>query len=266
MSSCGRFEKAGRITTAVILSFLFAVSASGDCRGDKDSQLLRNYDGTIGDTSHVRMTITVNDHQIKGVYCYASQLMNITLRGRIFDGSRFVIDAFDSSERSIGRFDGEFPAKDPRGKFGDSELQCEVMVGSWYARDRSSEKLPFYLTLESETGGTLENRYSVAGAADDKLIDRNAQRFWEAVKRGDKYTVGTLVKYPITIYTKKGYKKIRNAESLIRNYDVIFTPDYVDAISKAIPKNMFVRDQGIMLGAGEVWFGPDGKVITLNNF
>lgn len=266
MSSWGRFEKAGRITTAIILSLLFAVSASGDCRGDKDSQLLRNYDGIVGDTSHVRMTITVNDHQIKGVYCYASQLMNITLRGRIFDGSRFVIDAFDSSERSIGRFDGEFPTKDPRGKFGDSELQCEVMVGTWYAGGNSSETLPFYLTLESETGGTLENRYSAAGAADDGLVDRNARRFWEAVKRGDKQTVASLVKYPITIYTKKGYTKIRNAESLIRNYDVIFTPDYVDAISKAVPKNMFVRDQGIMLGSGEVWFGPDGKVITLNNF
>jgi hypothetical protein len=27
---------------------------------------------------------------------------------------------------------------------------------------------------------------------------------------------------------------------------------------------MFVRDQGIMLGNGEVWFGADGKVIALN--
>jgi len=266
MSSWGRIEKNARIAIAIILSLMFAISAFGDCRGDRDSHLLRNYDGTIGDNAHVRMTITVNDDAIRGEYCYASQLMNISLRGRVVDGSRFVIDAFDSSGRIIGRFDGEFPTKDPRGKFGDSELQCEVMVGTWSAGGNSFEKLPFYLTLESQTGGTLEHRYSVAGAADDKLIDRTAQRFWEAVKRGDKQTVASLVKYPITIYTKKGYKKIRNAGSLIRNYDVIFTPDYVDAISKAIPKNMFVRDQGIMLGAGEVWFGPDGKVITLNNF
>jgi len=43
------------------------------------------------------------------------------------------------------------------------------------------------------------------------------------------------------------------------------TPEFQKAIASAVPRNMFVRDLGIMLGGGEVWFGPDGDVIALNN-
>ena len=33
-----------------------------------------------------------------------------------------------------------------------------------------------------------------------------------------------------------------------------------------MPRNMFVRDEGAMLGGGSVWFGADGKVIAFGNF
>jgi len=58
---------------------------------------------------------------------------------------------------------------------------------------------------------------------------------------------------------------IRNSQELISQYDAIFTPAYRNLIADGIPHNMFVRDQGIMLGGGEAWFGPNGKVKALNN-
>lgn len=254
------------LTALFVVSLCFAASAFGVCEGDHGGSLLRNYDGTIGDRYHVRMTMTFSGNVITGMYCYASQLKSISLRGRIMDGSRFVMDEFDASNRMTGHFEGEFPEKDPRARFGDSKLQCEVMIGWWSGVGNASERIPFYLSLESATGGTFKSRYSVAGAADDGPVERNVERFWKAVQRGDKTTVAALVRYPITVHTAKGNRKIHNAEALVRNYDLVFTPRYVEAIAKAIPKYMFVRDEGIMLGSGEVWFGSDGRVITLNNF
>lgn len=254
------------LTALLAVSLCFAASVFGVCRGDHGGSLLRNYDGTIGDRYHVRMTMTVTGNVITGMYCYASQLKNISLRGRIIDGTRFEMDEFDASNSMTGHFEGEFPEKDPRARFGDSKLQCEVMVGWWSGAGKDDEKLPFYLAMESETGGSLESRYSVAGAADDGQVERHAERFWKAVLRGDKTTVASLVRYPITIHTAQGHRKMHNAEALVRNYDRVFTPRYTEAIAKAIPKYMFVRDEGVMLGTGEVWFGADGRVITLNTF
>jgi hypothetical protein len=92
-----------------------------------------------------------------------------------------------------------------------------------------------------------------------------AQHFWESVKLGNKNEVASLIAYPITVKLLKGSKRIRNAKEFLKYYDAIFTARFVQAISYATPRNMFARDQGIMLGNGEVWFGPHGKVITLNN-
>lgn len=247
----------------VVLTSVSSVFAI--CRGNIDSLLLRNYDGSIGDKYPVRMTIIINGDRINGVYCYASQLRSITLRGRIINSKGFEMDEFDDAGRLTGHFDGEFPEKDPRGRFGNSELQCEVMTGLWYRDGDISKYLPFYLTLESETSGTLQHRYTGAGADNDELIERNAARFCKAVKQGERKRVASLISYPLTVHIGKSYRKMQNAGVLIRNYDAIFTPSYIEAITKAIPKFMFVRDEGIMLGSGEVWFGPDGKVIAINN-
>jgi hypothetical protein len=254
-----------RIAALIVVASMYAATAFAFCGNGADSLLLRNYDGTIGDRYPVRMTIVISDNRIEGVYCYASQLKSIGLRGRIIDGRRFEMDEFDARGRLSGHFAGEFPEKDPRGKFGASKLQCEVMTGWWHGQGGESAKLPFYLALESETGGTLDHRYRAAGAENDALIERNAQRFCMAVKQGDKKTVASLIAYPLKVRIGKVYRRMPNAGTLIRNYDAIFTPAYVKAIAKSIPKFMFVRDQGIMLGSGEVWFGPDGKVIAVNN-
>lgn len=167
-------------------------SAMATCKGDTTGYpWLRNYDGMIADKYRVRVTLDIRDERIAGVYFYASQLRDIQLTGRITDGLKVFIDELDAGGTVAARFEGEFSETDPRGKFR-RKLQCEVMVGYW-SKVNSQEKLPFYLSLESEIGGTLKNLYAIAGAQDDELIHRNARRFWEAVKRDDKRTVASLI-------------------------------------------------------------------------
>jgi hypothetical protein len=256
-----------RLSVASILLIL-AVSAFAICTGDKDSidPSLRNYDGTIGDKYRIRATLAIIGNKIEGVYFYSTHLKDIHIKGMITDGTRITMDELDSKGNTTGRFEGNFPEYDPKGKFGSNKLRCEVIVGSWSSIGKPDIKLPFSLSLTSETGGTLKNLYSAAGAKNDDLIHRNAKRFCDAVKSGDKKTVASCIDYPIKVTLQKGKKTIGNSKELMDNYDLIFLPPYVEAISKAIPRNMFARDQGIMLGNGEVWFNADGKVIALNNF
>jgi hypothetical protein len=168
-------------------------------------------------------------------------------------------------EGKVGaRFVGQFVEQDPKGRFSGGKLACEVVVGTWQ-KTHSSQSLPVYLSSESITIGALNHRYEPAGAQDDELVHRNALRFWDAVKRGNKNVVAASVVFPIKVQIAGGRKTIGNAAQLLVHYDAVFTPSFRAAIAQAMPRNMFVRDQGIMLGNGSVWFNPEGKVIALNN-
>lgn len=231
---------------------------------DLETGWLWNYNGTIGDKYRVRLTLTRTHGEVSGVYFYSTQLKDIRVKGRIFDGGRIDLDELDTGGRVTARFEAEFPTEDPRGKLHGT-LHCEVIVGSWHKID-TAQTLPVYLSLADGTSGTLEHMYAVAGAQDDSLVNRRAFRFWQAVEMGDKATVASLIAYPIKVHVAGGVlKTIRSRNELMSQYDAIFSPAYRKAISDAMPRNMFARDQGIMLGRGEVWFDANGEVIALNN-
>jgi hypothetical protein len=56
---------------------------------------------------------------------------------------------------------------------------------------------------------------------------------------------------------------LRSAAELVKQYDAVITPATRKAILNDVPRYMFVRDEGVMLANGIVWFGSDGKVISL---
>jgi hypothetical protein len=161
-----------------------------------------------------------------------------------------------------GQFIGQFVEKDPRGIYGDSRLECDVMVGTWQKRG-SPQKRPFYLHAVDATTGSLSQRYAAAGASDSHLVEENARRFWEGVKRGDKTSVAQQIRYPIKVTMGKRLTTLRSAADFEKQYDTLITHRTREAILDDIPRYMFVREEGVMLANGIVWFGPDGKVITL---
>jgi hypothetical protein len=53
---------------------------------------------------------------------------------------------------------------------------------------------------------------------------------------------------------------VRSRKALIDRYDAIFTPEFQASILGSPPLDMFAKDEGVMLGAGQVRFGVDGRV------
>ncbi|HPU80622.1 hypothetical protein [Accumulibacter sp.] len=246
-----------------LLAFLLLpMLANGACTTN-DTQWLWNYSGSIGEKYRIGMTLVLAGSAVSGSYFYASQLADIRLRGRIAHGTDIVLDELDAADKVVARFVGRFLTSDPSGRYQGDKLECEIITGTWHKLD-ANEGLPVRLTLENGTAGSLANRYAVAGATDDERVHRQALRFWHAVKRADKPTVAALLAYPLNVVVAGSRKRINDAKELIGNYDAIFSPQMRAAIGNALPRNMFVRDQGIMLGNGEVWFGADGRVIALN--
>ena len=230
---------------------------------DRQTGWIWNYDGTIDEKTRVRVSLTAAQDQVDGVYFYVTQLKDIRLYGRIVNGKRVTLDELSPDGRVRARFEGEFAERDPRGKLKGA-LHCEVIVGSWDGMN-GKEKLPFALYLSNRAYGTLEHRYLVAGAQDDNLIHEKAYRFWNAVIKGDKRTVASLIRYPIKAQVAGRPETLRSPAEFLSEYDHIVSPQFKKAIAAAVPRNMFVRDIGVMLGDGEVWFGPDGDVIALND-
>jgi hypothetical protein len=247
-----------------LLAMMLSMGAQSSCIKNEPNWLW-NYDGSLGEKHRVRVTLVFAGEEVSGLYFYASQLKDIPLKGKVRDGTDILLDELDPAGNVVARFQGKFLERDPRGRFGNGKLECEAIVGSWRKLD-SADELPLDLSLESGTAGSLANRYAPAGADDDALIHRNAYRFRDAVRRGDKTAVAAAVAYPIRIGLPGGRKLLRSPAELVANYDAIFSLKYRAAISNALPRNMFVRDQGIMLGSGEVWFGSDGKVTALNRY
>ena len=117
------------------------------------------------------------------------------------------------------------------------------------------------------SNSAVTNRCETDGVNNDALIYAKARMFWNAVQQGDKKTVASCITYPIRLLMdgKEGMEEIDDAATFIEKYDVLFTPPYVKVISEASPRNMTVKPNGVVLGHNDVWFGPDGKVIALNN-
>jgi hypothetical protein len=226
---------------------------------------LWNYDGDIGGKYRARMTLVFGASSLEGVYFYATQLRDIRLRGRISEDGRSVLLEELNPDGSVNaRFEGGFPTRWPA-RYGDSELQCEVITGRW-TRTGAAESLPFFFASESATAGSLKHRYGAIGVRDDEVVHRGAARFWRAIKSGDRATVAAQVRYPIAVSLGGRSLRLKGPKDLLARYDELFHAEYRDEILKGLPRNMFVRDQGAMLGSGSVWFGADGKVIAFGNF
>jgi hypothetical protein len=256
-----------RLLAAVVLlaAALQAPSAAAACLRDEPGYLW-NFDGTIADKLPIRMTLVFSGGKLEGVYSYRSQLRDIRLRGRIEGGKTLALDELDDAGRVTARFEGEFVTRDPKGRYGDSELACEVIVGGWRKVGSAEQPLSFYLATDGATSGSLRHRYGAIGVRDDEVVHRGAARFWRAVKAGDRATVAGQLRYPAVVSVDGKPRRLKNQKDMLAVYDAVFTPKFVAAILDSTPRHMFVRDEGAMLGSGWVWFGADGKVTALNNF
>ncbi len=74
--------------------------------------------------------------------------------------------------------------------------------------------------------------------------------FKTAVVGGDRAAVVEEVRFPLNI---SGGKKITGPGEFQRNYEKIITPAVVKAMSEQDFGKVFVNQQGVMIGDGQVW-------------
>ena len=257
------------ILAALLLYGLFPVSARRAKASDedrKDYRELMEYEGDLGVNSVIRLSIEKRAKQISGVYFLKRTLKDIPLEGEYITDRDIVLHETDKDGIAGATFSLAFAEKDPRGHFNsDRPLTDEVLTGSWSNAD-NTESHPVYLYLMCERFlAKDETRYSVAGSTNDALAEKNAQSFYSAVLKGNRLLAAKYVDFPLSFNWKGKPVQALTMRDFLRDYDSIFTKDFVSKIAAGIPHNMWASDQGIRLGDGEVWFDGKGKASHLTN-
>jgi hypothetical protein len=80
------------------------------------------------------------------------------------------------------------------------------------------------------------------------------KRLQDAVRANDRAAVIKLVGFPLRVNSNGRSRLYRDAASVRGDYDRIFTPNVTRAILGQRFDRMFGRDQGLMIGDGQVWF------------
>jgi hypothetical protein len=256
----------------LMISSLIVLAAATSNKSASAARL-SEYEGTIG-SAKVKFTIVseatslaggLPPGPLKGEYFYVSYLTDIPLEGEVGDDRSVTIYELGENNKRTAVIKGQFPETDPQHHFANkAKLESEVITGTWSRLDGSGT-LPVYLCSQSDTFADMEHRYINAGVQDDKALETKVRAFRSAVISGDKTSVSAMISYPITITLDGRHRELENATELLKNYDHIFSAKFIKAIKNAVPHNMFVRYDGVMLGDGEVWFDSDGKVKSLNN-
>ena len=241
--------------------FIFQIGmAHAACHPDQGFSV---YTGTIGKIP-VRVALVLsNAAPVEGRYAYATSASDIVLHG-VLDamGKHLTLIELDAAGQPKATFDGTFADHDPSFANG-AVLNCEVITGKWQMKGQAP--LDFHLTEDWSGSVGFGHLYDAAGVTNDEIVNSAAAAFRNAVMQNKRDIVAKALIYPFETKVNGKMTRIASARTLLAHYDSIFTSAYRATIAHDVPRLMFARDQGVMLGNGEVWFNPDGKVITLNN-
>lgn len=114
------------------------------------------------------------------------------------------------------------------------------------------------------SGDTVDTSNAAMAAPARAFVHRLAA----AVAQNDRRLVASLVHYPLPVYTGPGKKTlIRNQTDLLAHYTTVFNPKARAALSSPdAARCLFYRDQGFMIGDGEIWFdGPSASTLKINS-
>jgi hypothetical protein len=117
--------------------------------------------------------------------------------------------------------------------------------------------------------GLADNPYAAAGISNPAHVTQFLARLKQAVAADDHAIVASMGNYPLTVHSSGGRPMTyRDAAALSANYARVFTPEVKAAVAAANADNLFARDQGVMIGNGEIWMNEirgSIKIITVNH-
>jgi len=252
------------------LVWLVALLGAGLPVGRAGAECLRqepgwlwNYEGTLGAAGRARMTLVIDGERVTGVYALAGSATDVVLTGRLTAGRTLRLEGRDPAGPVTARITGTFPTRDPSGRLGESPLTCDVMAGTWESL-ATHTRVPVQFNLQDGTAGSLAHRYAALGVTDDAIINRTALRCWLALRDGDRQTLADLVAYPLSVVVGGRRLRLRTRTQFLARYGAMITPSLRAAVLASVPRHLFVRDQGAMLGAGEIWIGATGRIVAIN--
>ncbi|MBW7457186.1 hypothetical protein K0U00_24405, partial [Paenibacillus sepulcri] len=108
---------------------------------------------------------------------------------------------------------------------------------------------------EAGSNAAANNPYAAAGIDDPEAFEAIFDQIKSAVAGGDKDKVADYVLFPMRLNTAKANTIIKNKEDFINKYDAILTAPVKKALANQKIDSLFVNDQGVMVGNGEMWFG-----------
>jgi hypothetical protein len=239
---------------------LVAVSAGQSQLRDDSCNV---FSGTLGTSTRIGISLSVKGKTIEAAYFYRNYLKDIALKGSATGARDILLVETDIAGATKGRFHPHLAEHDPH--YSSAEvLQGEVLQGTWTGSD-GAKTYPVTLRMEHSCAKPGTPEYEIAEAEDDALVERNVQAFYAAVLGGKREEVAKYVSCPCTFIQDGKRISIRNAAEFLKNYDTIFTKQFVARIASVVPHHMFANDQGIMIADGAVWFSEEGKARNFNN-
>ena len=123
--------------------------------------------------------------------------------------------------------------------------------------------------LVTAGSATAENPYAAAGISNPAHVTQFLARLKQAIATDNRAAVAAMVNYPLTVYASGGASvTYRDAAALRARYAQVFTPEVRAAVAAAKADDLFARDQGVMIGNGEIWMNEvqgSMKIITVNH-
>jgi hypothetical protein len=121
-----------------------------------------------------------------------------------------------------------------------------------------------------------EGKFSAAGLKNHE-VEQFFLSFKEAVAKGDKGTVASMVSYPVKVTLASGQRAtIRNRVQFAQRYNAIFDDAFKRVISQTGVDDLWAKSSGVAMPRGEIWLsgiiknqknpeGYDIKIIAINN-
>ena len=211
------------------------------------------YEGRIGPYP-VRVGLqTAPGGAVAGRYGYAGAVGTIRLAGQLAGGRAVTLTEFGGARGAVS---GHFVGTWPETKAGP----CAMFVGTWTGV-AGRKTLPVRLRMSDSSFRDLAYYTSPKALR----IERAAVALRAAILAGNRAAVIAAVRYPVFVSVGNVRMHLAAPAALRARYDTIFTPSFRARIRADIPHMMFRRDQGTMLGGGDIWFDGDGRAISINN-
>lgn len=116
---------------------------------------------------------------------------------------------------------------------------------------------------------TDQSRFYVAGIDNEKAVSDFLDTIKQAVANDNREKISSLINYPMNIYDGgELIKTYPDSASVLENYDLIFSDQVKSELAKATFDTLFVTQEGIMIGQGQIWFNEfDGnmKIMVVQN-